>query len=280
MRQSLLDNQQNPQNVNEEEEFNNMVKETIVASKKEYDDIDRKRNEEEIARIKNDPAALNKKIKNIFSSNNAFKNTKKLPPLEFVGKGKGLNPLKKDLESLKAPILNNQSQQLDLNKGDAHGTLLSMPNSTSEVDINEDTHFQGNVSKPSYNPNLLRDEKNKNKENLISLESKEFKHSELKQYAQDEFNKSKGKAHELNALIHELNDEAPMKYQRKKEPSRQIEHNETTIDHPKPEEKLISNDSFDDLMDEFDPNEKEDKPPGMAQIEFVNKQTQEDEFEF
>ncbi|CAI2361588.1 unnamed protein product [Moneuplotes crassus] len=280
VRQSLLENNPNQRQQTEEEVFNDIIKETIVASKKEYDDIDRKKNEEEIEKIKNDPTALNNKIKNIFAANNAFKNAKKLPPLEFSGNSMGSKLEKKDLKLVKAPILKDSSGQLEsTGRKDARDSLFAnQPADTnSEIDINEDDHFKGEVSKPSYNPSLLKDEKNKNN-NLQSLESNEFKPSELNQYADGGFNKSKGKNNELNALINELKDDEPVKYVRKIDASKH--HNETTMDHPKPHEKLVSNDSFEDLMDEFDPIENNDKPPGMAKVEFISKPTDEDGFGF
>ena len=121
---------------------------------------------------------------------------------------------------------------------------------------------------------------NKNNDNLISLQSTEFKPNQLKQMGRNDFQKSKGKGNELNALINELQEEEPPKPKRRLEPIVQIHHNETTMDHPKAQEKLVSHDSFEDLMGEFDPLEQEDKPPGMAKVEFINKQTNEDEFDF
>jgi len=46
------------------------------------------------------------------------------------------------------------------------------------------------------------------------------------------------------------------------------------------QEKLISHDSFEDLMDEFGGESKEDQPPGMAKVEFISKPTEENEFGF
>ncbi len=159
MRQSIIDNQPNQQRVTEEEVFNDVIKDTIVQSKKEYDDIDRKKNEEEIAKIKNDPAALQNKIENIFSTKAAVVSKKKLAPLTFAGNSK--NAGKKDLTLVKAPILNGPGQGDATNAYAARDSILGKnpADTNSEVDILDDANFKNDVANPSYNPRLLRDEK-------------------------------------------------------------------------------------------------------------------------
>jgi hypothetical protein len=60
MQESLQDNRiaNNPQN--DDELFNQIIKDTIVMSKKEYEDIGRKKIEDEIRLIKDDPIAMKK----------------------------------------------------------------------------------------------------------------------------------------------------------------------------------------------------------------------------
>jgi hypothetical protein len=58
---------------NDGEVYNNMLKDTIVLSKKEYDDIDRKKYEDELSKIKNDPIAMKNKIENLLSKENVVK---------------------------------------------------------------------------------------------------------------------------------------------------------------------------------------------------------------
>lgn len=68
LQQSLIDNRGNNNPQSDEEIFNNLLKDTMVMSKKEYDDIGRKMKEEEIMKIKDDPEALKKKLENLLSN--------------------------------------------------------------------------------------------------------------------------------------------------------------------------------------------------------------------
>ena len=117
---------------------------------------------------------------------------------------------------------------------------------------------------------------NKDNDNLVSLQSNEHFENDPR-FIQVTHDKSQ-KDEELNDLINELNEEEP----RKKANLNKISFiNDTTLEPTYVnQEKLISHDSFEDLMDEFGDENKPDKPPGMAKVEFVNKKTDEDEFGF
>lgn len=71
---------------NDGEVYSSMLKDTLVLSQKEYDDIDRKKYEDELSKIKNDPIAMKNKIENLLSKENVLKNNKKLPPLALASK--------------------------------------------------------------------------------------------------------------------------------------------------------------------------------------------------
>lgn len=115
---------------------------------------------------------------------------------------------------------------------------------------------------------------NLNNDNLISLQSNEFDEQDQEQNFQPNNDRTRDNG-ELNALINELNEDEPIK---EKVKYNARNHDETTLDLPKAQENLISHDSFEDLIGEFGEIEKEDKPPGMAKVEFISKKA--DEFEF
>lgn len=86
------------QNSVEEQMFQDMLKETIVQSKKEFDDIERKKQIDEINKVKDDPKLLHEKQKeiinkasNILISDNIHK-PGKLPPLQVAKRDENEEP--------------------------------------------------------------------------------------------------------------------------------------------------------------------------------------------
>jgi len=279
MQQSLLESQPDRRKETEEDIFNNWVKDTIVQSRKEYDDIGRKLNEDEIQKIRNDPRAMKQKLENLFKKDVIKKGVNKLPPLEFSS-GNTATKLKqkKTLAPLKAPVLTGGglTSQRDSNLF-SKDTNKNGNDTNSEIDINENQGFNNSSIAPSYNPQLLKDENYKDNVNLISLESNEFTDQEPK------FTKANNdvtqKDLELNDLINELQEDKPKKA---KQLVKRSQHNDRTLEPNYVDNQglLPSRDSFEDLMDEFGDQSLEDKPPGMAKVEFVNKQIVGDGFGF
>ena len=143
MQQSLLESQPDQRRETEEEIFNKLLKETEVISKKEYDDIGRKMNEEELQKIRNDPTAMKNKLQNLLSKNTLNKVNNKLPPLEFSGTGAAnKGGLKRDLTSIKAPIL--QGPAITDRSNHLHGkdTNKNGNDTDSEIDIHEEQEFK------------------------------------------------------------------------------------------------------------------------------------------
>ena len=117
--------------------------------------------EEEIQKIRNDPVAMKNKLETLFDQNKIAKVTKKLPPLEFSKQKTGLknDALRRDLTSLKAPILQNQHNTERSNIINQNNTHKNGNDTDSEVDIHDQQDLHNALAKPSYNPQLLKDEK-------------------------------------------------------------------------------------------------------------------------
>lgn len=253
--------------LNENEAFNNVLKDTIVQSRKEYDDIDRKKYEEEILKIKDDPIAMKTKIESLMSIENVTKNNKKLPPLVLAQKNLNANKSKqkKDIRLLKAPILNNK-MPFDAAFADPHDTNRQGNETESEIDIREDNNVHHQDFKPSYNPRLLKDEINEDQFN--SLQSNDYNNNDSK-FMKPDNNKTSDNM-DLNELIAELNDSSePMKSKAKNQPL--VYHNKMTS-HDLSKKQLISHDSFEDLMDDYGNPNQDMGISGAAKVHVINKQ--------
>ena len=257
MQESLM-NQDNNEDRNEDEIFNALIKDTLVMSKKEYDDIDRKAKEDEIEMIKDNPDLMKKKIENLLDKRNIAPASKKLPPLEMINKNlKAKKPKEKiDLETIKAPILRQQPTEpvLVTDRGNDRNEIND---TESEIDIRGAHNFNDDPVVPSYNIQLLNDQKNQQRANIIndnqfmSLQSNEFgvKDSVNKfEKPQNENGEYLNKNDEYQKLINYLDDDEDDK-NRNKHSAQQ-----STLDlNHKPYEikKLNSKDSFDDLINDL-----------------------------
>jgi hypothetical protein len=247
VRQSIVEsNSRGNLHQNDGEVYNNMLKDTIVLSKKEYDDIDRKKYEDELSKIKNDPIAMKNKIEGLLSKENVVKNNKKLPPLALASKTTNANKTRKDLSLIKAPILQDtriyDSTYVDRNETDRHGNETE-----SEVDIKEDNGMAPNDYKPSYNPQLLKDELND--DHLLSLGTNEYEYHEPGYNKHDDHYGTSDNM-DLNDLMDELNDGPPLTKPKTFKMPLRLENNETYHDNY-PENKRNSQDSFDDMMEDM-----------------------------
>lgn len=285
LQQSLLDNRGNNNPQSDEELFNNLLKDTMVMSKKEYDDIGRKINEEEILRIKDDPEALKKKLENLLSNERLTTQGKKLPPLAAEKNLKSNKAKeKKDLSLVKAPILLNQKENL-ITPSENDGTNRNGNNTESEIDIKDSNNWKNDQKIPSYNPKLLQ-QSNKNLENdynTFSLESNEFDDKQIK-FVQIN-NQASHEDDEYQNLMNEMADEVFPKSRHNELYAGQ----ETTMDRKNNQSRIINqksllNDSFDNLVNEFkEDREVPKKPSGIEMQKAVNTSDRKDsldDFEF
>ena len=237
--------------------------------------------EEEILKLKDNPDALHKKIEDLLSKEKVNPGSKKLPPLQALHKMTTPNKqnLKKDLSKVKAPILQNNVGSDGVFTG-RHNPDRNINDTESEIDIKESNSWKKDDKVPSYNPKLLN-QKNKAGDNLISLQSNDFDGNEHPFVKPN--NEHTNIDDEFNNLMADLDDDKP--YAKNK--LRDLGYDQRTdfsknVSKVKPQERIISHDSFEDLMDEFgDEPPKNSGPPGMAKVHIVktNKNTY-DEFEF
>lgn len=285
MQQSLVETNNNrpEESKNEEELFNELLNDALVASKKDYDDIDRKAKEDELQKIKDDPEAMQKKMENLLSDNRITSQGKKLPPLSIMNKN--LNSNKTSTKQNLA--LGNGG----LSKGGLKGSNIFIANpddakggNDTESDVGAEDDKNGNgwnnaPAKPSYNPQLLNKKDESTDKNglkgLISLESQEI-------YANDNnvavnFSKLKSK----DSIEDLMDDIKSPKHHGDKVP--QVEHtaHESTADPTRNTrmKRTDSKDSFDDLIDGFDNTQKtvKDGPPGAAVAQVSRQEINYDE---
>ena len=264
--QESLANPENPDNRNEDEVFNDIIKDALVMSKKEYDDIDRKAKEDEIQQIKDNPDLMKKKIENLLDKDKIAPANKKLPPLEMINKNMKTSKLKrkKNLESVKAPILRQHPTESVLITDNVN-SKNEVNDTDSEIDIRGIHKFENDEAVPSYNPQLLKDQKAKIRQNVIndnqflSLESQEFgANDSIPKFGKPENSEylNDNKAGHLNDnddeyqnLINYLEDDDDDKNRNK------YSAQQSTLDlNYRPNEnknKLNSKDSFDDLIDDL-----------------------------
>jgi hypothetical protein len=277
MHESLMNTEQN-QNRNEDEVFDEIIKDALVMSRKEYDDIDRKIKEDEIKLIRDNPELLKKKMETLLNNKKLEPMGKKLPPLQMINKNmKAKKPGKlKDLESVKAPILRQQNTS---------GTPLltgrdqnNDGNDTeSEIDINNHPGFDKEEVAPSYNPRLLKNNQPVYDPNsqFMSLESQEYANDSLPNFARPNHEETNNDD-EYQNLINYLYDDDYNDRDRNKfsaQPSTLDLNNKSAYEK---HIKVNTKDSFDDLIDDL--NVDDDKPPqklnngfpGMAQVEIGN----------
>lgn len=257
----------------------------MVMSKKEYDDIGRKINEEEILRIKDDPDALKKKLENLLSNERLTTQGKKLPPLAAEKNLKSNKAKeKKDLSLVKAPILLNQKENL-ITPSENDGTNRNGNNTESEIDIKDSNNWKNDQKIPSYNPKLLqqRDKNLENDYNTFSLESNEFDDKQIK-FVQIN-NQASHEDDEYQNLMNEMADEVFPKSRHNELYAGQ----ETTIDRKNNQSKIINqksllNDFFNNLVNEFkEDREVPKKPSGIEMQKAVNTSDRKnslDDFEF
>lgn len=238
--------------------------------------------EDEIMKLKDNPDALHKKIEDLLSKEKVNPGSKKLPPLQALHKMTSPNKqaLKKDLSKIKAPILQNNVGPDEVFT-DRRLTNKNANETESEIDIKESNGWNKDDKVPSYNPKLLQQQRNKASDNLVSLQSNDFEGNE------HPFIKSNNEHtkidDEFNNLMADLDDEKPyVKNKRRELRSDQRTDFDKNANKVKPQERMISHDSFEDLMDEFgDEPPKQSGPPGMAKVHIVKtKKNTYDEFEF
>lgn len=199
---------------------------------------------------------------------------KKLPPLAAINVGANKSKHKKDLNLVKAPILQNTTDSQKDSTARA-ATNKNLNETNSEIDIKDSNNWDKHNKVPSYNPRLLKQENNENY-NLFSLQSNDFAENEPK-FIEPNNENTEGEQ-DLNNLLADLNDDEP--HRPPKEWNKRTSENGTThvVNSLKANEKFNSHDSFEDLMDELDEPKKEG-PPGMAQVHII-KQNNYDDFTF
>lgn len=282
MQESLL--QPNGNNIpgratNEDELFNQMLKETLVLSQKEYDDIDRKKKEEELMKLKDNPAELQRRLADLLNRQNAPNAGKKLPPLAAINKpvNNKKNKKTKDLATVKAPILQNTI--------DSHGDITDrrvthkhLNDTESEIDIKESSSWKDNNKTPSYNPKLLNQQDKHTHDNLFSLQSNEFGENEPRFIQAN--NENTDDNLDLNNLIADLDDEEPAKVNRYNKIYSGSNEGTQIPAYSNKVDIFPSHDSFEDLMDEFDDAPKpKNGLPGMAKVHIIKKQDNYDDFD-
>ena len=169
LQQSLVETHGAGNQQSNDEMFNQLLKDTLIMSKKEYEDIDRKAKEDEILKIKDNPEAMKKKLENLLSNERLTTQGKKLPPLAAQKNIKSNKPKeKKDLSLIKAPILMNIGDPKILHTDDA-GTNRQVNDTDSEIDIKENEQVKVEPKVPSYNPKLFEQNEidKKNMERVI-----------------------------------------------------------------------------------------------------------------
>lgn len=251
LQQSLVETHGAGNQQSTDQTFNQLLKDTIIMSKKEYDDIDRKVKEDEIQKIKNDPIAMKKKLENLLSNERLTTQGKKLPPLAAVNNVKSNKTKeKKDLSLIKAPILLNNQEPL-VTQSEAIVTNRRGNDTDSDVEVKQQ-HVASEVKAPSYNPKLLNQNKFDDKfakDNMFSLEDNEYE--EDAKFARPN-NQITNEDEDYHNLIADLDEDPYPKNKRKNLPS----GHDSTKDQMRNrsrlmEEKQDLNDSFDELMDNF-----------------------------
>ena len=254
LQQSLVETHGTSNQQSSEQTFNQLLKDTIILSKKEYDDIDRKVRDDEIQKIKDDPIAMKKKLENLLSKERVTTQGKKLPPLAAINNVKSNKPKeKKDLSLIKAPILLNNQQPM-VTQTEAIMTNRLGNDTDSDLDMKEQ-HIIEEPKAPSYNPRLLKNddfEDKFDKNNMFSLESNEYE--EDAKFARPN-NQITNEDEDYHNLIADLDEEPDYKIKRKNLPSGQ----DSTMDQKRNKSKIIEDkrdldDSFDELIDNFGNN--------------------------
>lgn len=276
MQESLQDNRGRNNAQNDEELFDQIIKDTIVMSRKEYDDIGRKKIEEEIRLIKDDPVAMKKKLENLLSEERVKKNGKKLPPLQGINRKMNKGNVQ-DLSLIKAPIL----QMGKVNRDDdvvQKKTSRNLNETESEIDIKESFNWRKDDKAPSYNPQLLQKQAQPTEEVLFSMQSNEFvdEGHNFTRHNNDRTNDD-----EFNNLMRDLADDEPTKNNIKK-PNASNFANQTKVVHQQRnvqvEYRKNSNDSFDELMDGFNQSGKPKFEPKQQPRHNANNEF--DDFDF
>lgn len=256
---------------NEDELFNQLLKETLVMSRKEYDDIGRKEKEAEILKIKDDPVAMQKKLEALLNSKKLDPKAKKLPPLAMLNK-KPLNNKKgqekKDLSKMKAPILMKNS----IDQPVTNRSSKDVNDTESEIDIKDQNKMDRNEIAPSYNPRLLEKQKREAKMNVQqeynfnSLESREYGMDDAVPSFAKYDNVITNNDDEYQNLINYLDDddEGPRRNRNSAQESTIEPHNR----YNNSGKKLNTKDSFDELLDDID-DEAPKRKPGPARVQII-----------
>lgn len=147
---------------------------------------------------------------------------------------------------IKAPILKD-TRPFEITYADRDETNRHGNETESEVDIREDSDLAPNNFKPSYNPQLLKDEIND--DHLLSLGTNEYEYHEPGFIRPDD-NYGTSDNMDLNDLIDELNEPSSLIKPKTFNMPLRLDNNETDHDNY-PKTKLNSLDSFEDLMDDM-----------------------------
>jgi hypothetical protein len=280
LQESLLDRNNGGRPQNQQESYNQILQDALVMSRKEFDDIGRKKIEDEIERIKHDPDAIHKKIEGMLKEKKIVQNSNKLPPLRTIGKiSAASRGMKKDLKSMKAPILQmNQEFNSKDTIGGRDRNDRNINETESEIDIKETTRLINDNEAPSYNPRLLQNDDNKGRHDaFFSMPSNEFA-DEVQGFKP---NNMTTEDDEFNNLMKDLADDEPSS----KLPNPRISNTKVHYSGVKNTnilEKQNSHDSFDELMSGINGsnNQVNNGPPGAAHVQIIRNSDNYNDFSF